>query len=203
MGRVITVAGTGGEGFDSQARQAAQSPLRHPEAIAVDRQGNLYIADTRNHRIRMVDGLGLIHTIAGTGEPSGPTLGDGGPAVEAYLDSPTGVAVAPNGDVYISDTGHNRVRKVEARTGIVTTVAAVDAPAGITLAAARNRVVVYVVDSRNGVVKVIQPGGSLTTLGAPRLQSPTRLAYHPSGWLYVKDTSPGGVTAVAAPRNAS
>lgn len=203
MGRVITVAGTGGEGFDSEERQAAQSPLRHPEAIAVDRQGNLYIADTRNHRIRMVDALGLIHTIAGTGEASGPTLGDGGPAVEAYLDSPTGVAVAPNGDVYISDTGHNRVRKVEARTGIVTTVAAVDAPAGIALAAARNRVVVYVVDSRNGVVKVIQPGGSLTTLGAPRLQSPTRLAYHPSGWLYVKDTSPSGVTAVAAPRNAS
>jgi len=208
-GRVTTVAGTGGQGFDSEAKQAAQSPLRHPEAIAVGRNGDLYIADTRNNRIRVVSQLtGLIRTVAGDGEPTGRTpngtpLGDGGPAVDAHLDSPTGVALAANGDIYISDTGHNRVRRVDAVTGIITTHALVDAPTGLALAPAGRRLVVYVIDSRHGVVKVVGVDGVAATLrNAARIQSPTRLAYHQSGWLYVKDSSPTGVTAVPVPNPA-
>jgi DNA-binding beta-propeller fold protein YncE len=143
---------------------------------------------------------GLIRTIAGQGEPNGPTLGDGGPAVEAFLDAPTGIAVNANGDLYIADTGHNRVRMVDAVTGSITTIATIDAPTGIALVPAGKRVVVYVIDSRHGTVKVIGTNGGVSTLGgATRFHSPTRLAYHASGWLYVKDSSPTGVTAVPVP----
>jgi trimeric autotransporter adhesin len=201
-GKVTTVAGTGGEGFDSEVEQAAQSPLRRPQAIAINRAGDLYIADTSNNRVRVVSQrTGLIRTVAGEGEPDGPTLGDGGPAVAAFLNTPTGVAVAPNGDIYIADTGHNRVRKVAALTGIITTVAAVDAPTAIALAPVGDRITTYVIDSRHGTVKVIDPDGAVTALGGGTpIESPTRLAYHASGWLYVKDASPAGVTAVPVSR---
>ena len=199
--KVTTIAGTGGEGFDSEAKQAAQSPLRRPEAIAVGRSGDLYIADTLNNRVRVVSQLtGLIKTIAGDGEPSGRTLGDGGPAIEAHLDAPSGIAVAPNGDLYISDTGHNRVRRVDAVTGIISTRAVVDAPTGLALVSVGSGTTVYVIDSRDGSIDAIGPDGIVSTFGARgRFVSPTRLAYHSSGWLYVKDSSPTGVTVVPLP----
>jgi sugar lactone lactonase YvrE len=216
-GRVITIAGTGGEGFDSEARQAAQSPLRRPEAIAVDRNGDLYIADTLNNRVRLVSQeTGLIRTVAGTGEanaPVGPAEagahnlddgphghGDGGAATEAYLDAPTGVAVAGNGDIYIADTGHDRVRRVEAATGVISTVAAIDAPTGLALRATDAGVIVYAIDSRARVVRSIAPDGAVETVATPEsVRWPTRLAYQRSGWLYVKDASPTGVTIVPVP----
>ncbi|MGE0444197.1 MAG: glycosyltransferase [Vicinamibacterales bacterium] len=205
-GRVVTIAGTGGEGFDSEARQAAQSPLRRPEAIAVDRRGDLFIADTRNNRIRLVSqDTGLISTVAGTGEPNGPAeagahVGDGGPATDAYLDAPAGVAIADNGDIYLADTGHDRVRRVDAATGIITTVAAIDAPTGLTLRPTDAGLVVYVIDSRARAVRSIAPDGTVSTVATPDVvRAPTRLAYHRSGWLYVKDASPTGITVVAVP----
>src|SRR5204863_2515791 len=107
--------------------------LNAPSALAVSQAGDLYIADSANHRVRVVaQATGLIRTIAGDGTPGMPDrIGDGGPAITAHLDRPSGVAVAPNGDVFIADTGHHRIRRVDAATGRIWTVAG-DGVAGST-----------------------------------------------------------------------
>ena len=106
-GRTITIAGSGAGGFDGDKKQAAQASLNGPSGLAVARNGDLYIADTLNNRVRVVEqATGMIRTIAGTGSAGDPSfIGDGGPAVAAHLLNPVGVALAPNGDVYIADTG--------------------------------------------------------------------------------------------------
>ena len=84
--------------------------------MAVDGTGNLYIADTENHRIRKVDATGTITTFAGWGPPGlgrGGFGGDGGPAIKGRLDNPHGVAVDGAGNLYIADTWNNRIRKVD------------------------------------------------------------------------------------------
>ncbi|MFJ3235783.1 Teneurin-2, partial [Streptomyces sp. NPDC086787] len=90
-----------------------------PQAVAVDAHGNVFIADTLNHRIRRVDPSGIITTYAGTGYST--VSGDGGPAVEAGLYSPQGVVDA-HGSLYIADTDNRHIRRVDA-SGIITTVA--------------------------------------------------------------------------------
>lgn len=215
-GKVITVAGTGAAGFDGDGKQATQSALNAPSAVAVARNGDLYIVDTMNHRIRVVEqATGVIKTIAGDGHPvlAGP-IGDNGPATQAHFAYPGDLAVAPNGDLYIADTGHNRVRKIAARTGLVATVAgdgsfgstgdggpAVNAslagPAGIALVPSGARLSIYIADYFNGSIRLVDTGGMISTFGgSKRFMAPTRLAYHPAGWLYVIDSSPAGVTAL-------
>ena len=97
----------------------------NPRGMAVDRAGNLYFADAVNNRVRKLErASGVISTIAGNGVSG--FSGDGGPAVAASLDGPTGVALDPFGDLYISDGatgGRNRIRKVDAATGMITTIA--------------------------------------------------------------------------------
>lgn len=178
-GLISTVAGTGERGFSGDGGPATAAELHFPQGIAVDAQGNLFIGDTVNRRIRRVDArTGIITTWAGTGEigvnaEGTPALeakflllpciaidragnvyvadsplhkiliidaktrrvrtfagtgkqgygGDGGPAVEAQLNFPEGVVFAPNGDIYIADVGNHRVRRIDSRTGIITTVA--------------------------------------------------------------------------------
>jgi DNA-binding beta-propeller fold protein YncE len=217
-GRIITIAGTGGSGFDGDDRQATLAALNEPSAVAVARNGNLYIADTANHRVRMVSpATGMIRTVAGDGTPGdGFQLGDGGLATTAHLSKPGGIALATNGDLYIADTGHHRIRKVSAATGLITTVAGdglpgatgdegpalrarLSAPMGLALVPVGRGVALYIADSLNGRVRVLRPDGTLTTLGGTtRFTMPSRLAYHPAGWLYVKDSSLVGVTTVAA-----
>ncbi len=93
-----------------------------PYGVGVDATGNVFIATGFDHRIRRVDAAsGIITTIAGNGE--GSSGGDGGPAVNATLNMPIKVVVAPNGDLYISENHGHRVRKIDAVTGIITTVA--------------------------------------------------------------------------------
>src|SRR5262249_35507775 len=121
-GIITTVAGSGTLGFlgDNGAGTAAQ--LNYPTGVAADAAGNVYIADQGNHRIRKVDaGSGVITTIAGNGTAN--VGGDGGPATAAQLNSPEGVGVDAAGNVYIADTNNNRVRKVTAATGIISTLA--------------------------------------------------------------------------------
>jgi len=119
-GTILTVAGTGVLGYDGDGGRAVATRLNWPRAAVVDRQGNLFIADTNNHRVRKVDRDGLISTVAGTGEPGYD--GDGGPAVHARLNAPRDVEVAPDGTLFIADTGNHCVRRVTA-DGIITTVA--------------------------------------------------------------------------------
>ncbi len=100
---------------------ARQARLNFPSAVAIDRFGNLYIADTMNHRVRKVDAAtGVISTIAGTGQAR--YSGDDGPAVLAALNEPTGLAVSDDA-LYIADQSNNRVRRVQLATGVITTVA--------------------------------------------------------------------------------
>ena len=119
VGVISTVAGTGEEGFSGDGGPAVQAQT-HPHDVAVDGAGNLFIADYWNHRIRKVDSAGVITTIAGTGEFG--FSGDGGPAVQAQLSSPRGVAVDGAGNLFIADLGNHRIRKVDA-SGVITTVA--------------------------------------------------------------------------------
>jgi DNA-binding beta-propeller fold protein YncE len=101
---------------------ATQALLHFPTAVAVDGDGNLYIADTMNHRVRRVDArTGIITTVAGTGQAR--CSGDGGPAHQAALNEPAALAVDAGGQLYIADQSNNRVRAVDLKTGLIRTVA--------------------------------------------------------------------------------
>jgi uncharacterized protein (TIGR03437 family) len=119
-GSIATVAGNGVEGFAGDGGPATQAQLSCPHGVAVDSAGNLFIGDTENSRVRKVGPDGVISTIAGTGAQG--LLGDGGPAVQAQLYSPTSLALDASGNLFIADTGHSLIRKVT-RDGVISTVA--------------------------------------------------------------------------------
>jgi outer membrane protein assembly factor BamB len=124
-GDIETVAG-GGSGCTEPCSATNQS-LSGPRDVFVDKDGNIYIADTGNDRIRKVDAGGTITTVAGGGSCTPPDVGDGGPATSACLSSPSGVAVDEAGNIYIADTDNNRIRKVVAGGTITTVVGTGDA----------------------------------------------------------------------------
>ncbi len=120
-GIITTVAGTGQRGFGGDGRPAPSASLRDPAGtLAADGLGNLYFSDTGNHRVRRINSLGIISTVAGSS--TGGFGGDGGPATSAFLRLPVGVAVDPAGALYIADSGNDRIRRV-APDGIISTVA--------------------------------------------------------------------------------
>ena len=122
-GIITTVAGNGTLGYNGDNIQATSAELNAPYGIAVDTSGHLFIADSGNMRVRKVDlSTGIITTVAGRGVYD-PPLGDNGPATAASLCFPRGVAVDTNGNLFISDTQNDRIRKVDHSTGIITTVA--------------------------------------------------------------------------------
>src|ERR1022692_1515485 len=119
-GAIRTVAGTGTRGYLGDGGAALSAWLNAPEAVAVDAEENLYIADTFNGRIRRVGTDGVIATVAGVGS-TGIYSGDGGPARDAAISLPTDVALDGAGTLYLADFGNTRVRMVSG--GIITTVA--------------------------------------------------------------------------------
>ena len=134
---IATVAGTGTGAFGGDGGPAAQARLALPHALAVGADGSVYVADTNNNRIRKIDPSGVITTVAGNGawreqltSPEAPTCGDGGPALQSQLAGPRGLALGPDGSLYIADTGGEyawipggrRIRRVDP-SGIITTVA--------------------------------------------------------------------------------
>jgi photosystem II stability/assembly factor-like uncharacterized protein len=112
---VSTVAGGGSTGVSARA-----ASIGRPSAAALDKSGNLYIADEVNHRVYKVDNTGTLTVIAGNGTPG--NTGDGGPAVDAQINSPTGVAVDSSGNIYIADSYTASVRKVDHNSGNIKTV---------------------------------------------------------------------------------
>ncbi len=121
-GIITTVAGTGERGYSGDGGPAAAAGLSEPFMCAFDTAGNLYIAEATSHCIRRVDkDTGVIVTIAGTGE-SGYS-GDGGPATAATFNQPYSLQVDGNGDVYVVDRLNYVIRKIEAATGVISTVA--------------------------------------------------------------------------------
>jgi streptogramin lyase len=109
-GVIRTIAGTGEAGYGGDGGSASTAVLNHPQGIAVDSAGRVYVADTYNNRIRLIDANGRISTVAGTGVAG--FSGDGGAAYAAQLSTPHDVEVAADGVIYIADTLNNRIRRV-------------------------------------------------------------------------------------------
>jgi hypothetical protein len=120
-GVISRIAGTVTPGFSGDGGPATDARLHLPYGLAVDAAGNVYISDAENNRIRKIDPDGIITTVAGTGARG--FSGDGGPATAARLNTPAGLAVDAAGNIYIADQRNNRVRRVDAVTGVITTVA--------------------------------------------------------------------------------
>jgi O-antigen biosynthesis protein len=227
-GVIITVAGSGENGYDGDDKPAVEAALNTPSAVAAAPNGDIYIADTLNYRIRMIEAnTGLIRTIAGDGTPGDAEhVGDGGPATSAHLNMPSDVAVeATTGDVYIADMHHNRIRRVDAKTHVITTVAgtgkwaysgddgpAIDAalagPAGIAVVAeGKGKVTIFIADYYNQHVRAVGPDGVIRDLsdqGKTAFGAPTRVSYATSGprsgWLYVADSSQDKIVSFFIPK---
>jgi uncharacterized protein (TIGR03437 family) len=213
-GTITTIAGTGAFGYAGDANTAAQALMNRPYSVAVDKAGNIYIADTYNDVVRKVAASGgTMSTFAGNGtEGMG---GDGGGATGALLDTPTALALDAAGNLYIADTNNNRVRKVStdgkistfAGTGAASslgdggpaTSAALNHPEGITVDRFGN---LYVADTAGHRVRKISPDGTITTVagngsgggqgdGGPATQAslyyPKGLAVDASGNLFIAD----------------
>ena len=174
-GTITTIAGTGERGFSGDGGPASQAQLDFPDDVAADRAGNVYIADSYNHRVRRVDATGTITTIAGTGELG--FSGDGGPASQAQLSEPGGIALDVAGNVYIADTYNHRIRKVDA-AGTITTIAGsgergfsgdggpasqaqLFAPFDVAADGLGN---LYIVDSFNDRIRKVDATGTITTI---------------------------------------
>jgi sugar lactone lactonase YvrE len=214
VGTISTYAGSGGFGFSGDGGPATAAQLSLPHGVAVDSAGNLYIADSNNHRIRKVTPGGTISTYAGTGTEG--FSGDGGPATAAHLDRPDGVAVDSAGNLYIADSGNSRIRKVTPGGTISTYVgnggygegflgdggpatAAHIRPRGVALDSAGN---LYITDFAR--IRKVTPGGTISTYAgtdtpgfagdggpatAAQLSFPQGVALDSAGNLYIADSN--------------
>lgn len=126
-GKVTLVAGTGEAGFSGDGGDATAARLNQPHEIRLDREGNLYFTDMKNHAVRRVDRSGgRISTVAGNGSPG--YSGDGGAATGATLRQPHSLQFDPAGNLFIGDTGNHVVRKIDRETGVISTVAGTGKP---------------------------------------------------------------------------
>ncbi|MEP6669974.1 MAG: hypothetical protein ABJF10_12520 [Chthoniobacter sp.] len=126
-GVIHTAAGIGQKGYSGDGGPATQAAFNLPHEIRFDKAGNYYIADMTNHAVRRVDAkTGIITTFAGTGKPG--YSGDGGPAAQAQLKQPHSIQFGPDGSLYICDIGNNAIRKVDMKTGTISTFAGTGKP---------------------------------------------------------------------------
>ncbi len=209
-GSITTVAGTGEPGFSGDSGPATKAQLDLPIAVAVDREGNLYISDEENYRIRKVDKDGIITTFAGTGK--GGYSGDGGPAASARLTDPGGIAFDAKGNLYMAD--YTSVRKIDP-SGTITTVAgtgragfsgdggpATEAKVTAYDVAFDSKGNMYIADSDNQRIRKVDKDGIITTVagsgdkgysgdGGPAteaaLRGPSGIAVDGEGNLFISD----------------
>jgi len=225
-GVITTFAGNGSSGFSGDGGPATAAGLKNPQDIYATGT-DLYIADAGHNRIRKVSfATGIITTVAGSG-PAGST-GDGGAATSARIDTPEGVAVTSGGDIYIADKGNNKIRKVNALTGIITTyagtgtagysgdgglalLARLTGPYGLDLASNGD---LYIADTGNSVVRRVSAlTGIITTYAgtgtagftgdggaatSARLNLPQSIRLDASGNIYIADTANNRIRYVTA-----
>jgi len=217
-GIITTIAGTGIPSFSGDNALATSAQLNLPTAIALDTANNLYFADTSNHRIRRINAsTGIITTFAGIGTQG--FSGDQGPATAATIDSPTALALDASNNLYLADTHNHRIRRINASTGIIATIAGTGAPGfsgdaavataatlalphGITIDSAGN---LYLADTENHRIRRIDATtGIITTAAgngtqgfsgdtgpaiAAQLDSPSNPAISPTNLLTLSDTA--------------
>ncbi len=228
-GVISTLAGNGTRRFSGDNGPAVKAALNEPVALALDERGDrLYIADLANYRVRAVElATRRILTYAGSG--GSDYDGDGQPAIEAGLAGPSGLALDPDGHLYIADTFSGRIRIVDARSGIISTVAgdgtqyhyqnvpnefstALSRPAGIALAANGT---LYITDSDNHLIRMWNPKSKIITTiagsgsaqfagdGGPALNCslnyPFGIAVDKQGNVYIADTFNHRIRMIAAP----
>ena len=174
-GVVSTFAGNGTPGFGGDGGVALNAELNGPQAIAIDSAGNIYIADSKNNRVRRVDVNGFITTVAGSGTAG--FSGDGGAATTAELNGPQGIALDSAGDIFIADSQNNRVRRVDVH-GLISTVAGngaagfsgdtgaatsaeLNVPVGVAVDVVGN---LFIADALNNRVRKVSTAGAITTL---------------------------------------
>lgn len=180
-GSIATIAGTGGVGFSGDGGPATRALIHVPAGVAVSAAGEIYIADSGNHRIRKIGTDGVIQTIAGTGDArlgAGGFGGDGGPASAARLNQPDHLIFDSAGNLLFADLGNHRIRRIAAGTGIITTIAGsgaagfsgdngpataarLNSPRGIALDISGN---LYICDAGNHRVRVVRPDGIIRTI---------------------------------------
>ncbi len=186
-GQVVRVAGTMRQGYFGDGGLALNAQLLEPQGLAFDAAGNLYIADSGNHRIRRVAADGVITTVAGNGVAG--STGDGGPAVSASLTTPSAVLIDPSGNLVIADAGDNRVRRVTP-AGIISTFVSpglLKDPTALAMDGSGN---LFIADAGNNVVREISPLGVLSGiigLGLG-LNFPDGVAVDVSGSLFISDS---------------
>ena len=224
-GIIHLIAGNGTEGDRGDFGPAGRAELDSPQGVAVNAKGDVFIADTYNNVVREVTPRGFISTYAGDGNPG--YRGDGGPAVRAELSSPTGLAVDALGNLYIADSGNNVIRRVSTN-GVITTVAGdvaadqssgglggfsgdggpatqarLNSPQGIALDQAGD---LFIADTFNNAIREVTPAGIISTVvdsagtkgssgnggpaAAAELNTPFGVSVDAStGDLYIADTS--------------
>ncbi|HTA82014.1 MAG TPA: T9SS type A sorting domain-containing protein [Bacteroidia bacterium] len=222
-GIITTIAGNGNEGYSGDGGQATAASFFYPASVALDNAGNVYVADELNNVIREVNmSTGIITTVAGSGN-SGYS-GDGGPALNASMNTPADVAFDSTWNMYISD-GNNAIRKVNATTGIITTVAGngtegyggdggpataagIDGPVGIALDKSGDLFIADIDNSRireasaNGIINTVIGTGQAGFIGdggpatACEIHGPLYITLDNSGGVYFADGSNNRVRKV-------
>jgi sugar lactone lactonase YvrE len=226
-GIITTIAGNGIAGFSGDGGPATLAELNFPRGLAIDKVGNIFIADQVNCRVRKVDVNGIITTIAGNGIFG--FSGDGGPATDASFNSPYAVATDNDGNLYIADVDNERIRKVDA-SGIITTFAGnsyygyhgdyvpatnttLYEPIGVAADKYGN---VFIADGWNNRIRAVGKDGMITTVAGcdsfgyngdggiavlTELFHPYGIAVNSSGDLYIGDNSNNRVRCVKQPVN--
>jgi len=197
-GMITRFAGTGESGYSGDGGPALEATLKIPAGLLADNKGNVYIADRDNHVVRRVDRKGIITTIAGTGTAG--FSGDGGPAIKARLNLPSGMALDSKGNLYISDRSNNRIRVIN-RKGVISTYAGngeegyggdsgpalkarIDRPFGLAMDKKDN---LYIADRRNNRIRKVNPSGIITTAAGD------------SGFFFMGDNGPAYRASIAGP----
>ena len=211
-GIITTIAGLGYNAFGGDGGAAIAAGLAHPYGVTFDIAGNMYIADWGNNRIRIVNTLGIITTIAGNGTPG--YSGDGTAATTAKLYNPTGLTIDAAGNLYIADESGMRIRKVNT-AGIISTFAGdsimgnsgdggpataakLNSPTGVTFDAVGN---LYIADYGNCRIRKVNTSGIITTIAgglqgysgdggaatAAKLNNPASVSFDATGNLYIAD----------------